>query len=424
MLIFSSILLLSSIALLFYFFPVFGISLIWLSYLLDTLFFRTLPSLAVGGISVYFMDILAIPLFVAGIGRLGYSFHIRRRIDANKVFLLLWSAVLFFSFLRGVGAHGIVGAGNEFRTYFHFICVAVIAASLEPTGLRCSGLLKSWLRVAALIMLIALARWVLMPLGLFSPEEIGVEGLRVISAEQTLVLFQAFFILLSLQLIQQKSGKLHIFAYIIPFFLIFLQHRTVWMVALCSLLLLHLYEQQTRPFLRKIAIMTFIICNVALIPLLGGEIAGKMQHSIQEPTNTEDSTFAWRIEGWQSLIDLGSFSLSDYAIGQPFGKGYVRYINNQEVDVSPHNYFLQTLLRTGIVGLALLLLLYGGMIKKLLKYARARTDSTWIFRSLGILLIGELIFYLTYNPRYEQGILVGLALAALSSAPLIREVSK
>ena len=76
----------------------------------------------------------------------------------------------------------------------------------------------------------------------------------------------------------------------------------------------------------------------------------------------------------------------------------------------PHNFYIEMLLRTGVVGLLALLALTAGL---LLATWRQTDDDAGIFGSgvLAALLTMQLIWFITWTPGLEQGIVTGIAIA-------------
>jgi hypothetical protein len=96
----------------------------------------------------------------------------------------------------------------------------------------------------------------------------------------------------------------------------------------------------------------------------------------------------------------------EWVIGSPFGSGYAREIAvgtmHGIVEVNPHNFYVQVFLRLGIVGLALMVVIYA----RLLQRSRRLGDS-W-GQATCFLLLTQLVFFSTYPPSFEQGLLLGL----------------
>lgn len=135
---------------------------------------------------------------------------------------------------------------------------------------------------------------------------------------------------------------------------------------------------------------------------------------------TRETTVTWRFESWQALLTGDYLSgPTEYAIGKPFGAGYDRYISVGEVNISPHNFYVQTLLRAGALGLAALLYFYAVSVTRLRRFKAFAQGKSLFARLMYVLLLTQLVYFLAYAPSYEQGVLLGIA-ASLVTAPLRR----
>ena len=76
----------------------------------------------------------------------------------------------------------------------------------------------------------------------------------------------------------------------------------------------------------------------------------------------------------------------------------------------PHNFYIEMLIRTGVLGLVALLALTAGL---LLATWRKTSDDAGVFGSgvLAALLTMQLIWFVTWVPGLEQGIVTGVAIA-------------
>lgn len=134
-----------------------------------------------------------------------------------------------------------------------------------------------------------------------------------------------------------------------------LAHRTVWLTAgYGSLLLIWLYNGRPRLMLKLtvVALVLVAACGAGLIyfPEAGSQLAVRFK-GIIDPYS--DSTASWRIEGWQFQLDELQKS-GQLLFGDGLG-GYYSWKSTTggEVTVSPHNAYVQTVLKFGLFGLAI-----------------------------------------------------------------------
>ena len=105
-----------------------------------------------------------------------------------------------------------------------------------------------------------------------------------------------------------------------------------------------------------------------------------------------------------------------WVIGEPFGSSFAREINGAEVTSNPHDFYIQTMMRAGIPGLIALLVLTLGVMRALW---RTPVPATGLLDAamMPALLAMQVVWYLTWIPGSEQGIVTGMAMA-MAATPL------
>jgi hypothetical protein len=379
-----------------------------LIFVLNVILEPKIISFEIGNYNINILDILSIFLLTNAIGRL-IVIPQKRQIEFFIIFFL--GILLFTSWLRGSFIYGLEISTNSIRTYFYFYVILFYTCTFE-FSLTFSDNVFSWIKITSFfIITITIVRWTMVIFSEVSTTTwIAPNGnmVRVLSAPATLILLQFFFILSY----TRKSKKKNIF--IIPALIailamiLVLQQRTVWVALITSLFILILLKSK----LKNLVILGLMFLIVVVMFILISN-----NFSIENLTGTalDFSNLNWRIQGWQSLLTPERFHTPlEILIGQPFGSGYGRYILNSvyETTVSPHNFYIQTLLNIGSFGLILLIFLYG-----IILYHLINVQNNSISRLFIILLSSQLVFYLTYAPSFEQGLILGLAIIFLRSTP-------
>jgi hypothetical protein len=129
---------------------------------------------------------------------------------------------------------------------------------------------------------------------------------------------------------------------------------------------------------------------------------------------------SWRVQGWSDVVTAWSRSPADWAIGQPVGSGFTRQVEGivTNTQYGLHNFYIEILVRTGFVGLVALVALTAGLLRALWR-APARDVGLLGPGMLPALLAMQIVWYLTWPPGIEQGIVTGLA-AAVAAAEVSR----
>lgn len=305
--------------------------------------------------------------------------------------------------LRGLIRNGLEIAVNDSRLYLYFYATLFFTISLtySPELLR---KLVSWVGVVGWALLaIAFIRWILVGLGMAtSLNWLGSSGsmVRVLGGAPTLFLLQTLIIY---RYTRKQSWKIPYSKLIPCFFLptiLILQQRTVW-VALAFTILLAIFLKRKE---RGLFFMVVIVISMLVITIFGW---GNYSLNNLSGTVLDLKNFNWRILGWRALLNPERYkNITDYFIGQPLGTGYLRYIAGwSETSTAPHNFYVQTFLNIGGLGLVTLLAIYYFAIKSLWSKL-----SNEISRGFILLLVTQLVFYISYSPNYEQGIILGLAI--------------
>lgn len=390
--------------------PVMGVKLaLWL-FLVNSFF--PLPVLPIG-INIFAPDLLYLMFAMIGFFRV---FQIKDYQISHWLWLLLGS-VLLGLFVVGTFKFK-TAAGVEFRQFFAFWAGAMYLMTFQLNRKQVDDIFRAWVLIAAVMIPLVCFRWLAMGLGLswVSEWNEGGASLRVVSASQTLFLAQSFIVAYYLWLRNLGSKW---WAWMLPIMfccVLVLQHRSVWVVTLVSLALIYVLMPENRKKIKKQFLVGAMVSAVLLGPLMAtgklDVISNSLEHSVEE-AGSEKSTFMWRL---QSAFELLNGWAHDgpvvLLVGKPFGSGYERYVkaqNDAKVNVNPHNYYVLTILRGGSIGLLAIFLVYIIAIRKFMVGGLSSGDMIE-GRLLAILLIGQMLFYMTYQAPEIQFVLIGLAL--------------
>jgi O-antigen ligase len=80
---------------------------------------------------------------------------------------------------------------------------------------------------------------------------------------------------------------------------------------------------------------------------------------------------------------------------------------------SPHNFYVQTLLRGGALGLLAFVALHGLLLSGLLRCAKRDVASRSFLLCMAVLVASQLVYYLGYGSDYIQAIFLGSAIGWL-----------
>ena len=354
--------------------------------------------LSIGSIELYPADCVALALLVATT----FGVVTRRCSTPPARVWCVLLALLALAVARGVPVFGMNETGNAVRGYFQFFAVTVFFSTSAWKSDLMRALYWCWGIAAGVVLGVALASWLGNGFGGFAVEE------RVLTSGPALVLAQATVMAVA----SDRSAVLtRCLAPVGLFSLLLIQQRTVWVVVAVSLTVIAVLRFGSDAGVRRARLV--IAGGVAALALLlvagPAGLSRSLDRAVKEPMG-EQSTFAWRLDGWQLLVarraDVPPF---DLLAGDPAGTGFERRIGDAVTEVSAHNYYVAVLNSFGIIGLAALVLGYLEIIRRLTRLHRRARPEANDAAVLVVLVLGQLTYFLGYGTSIEQGVFTGLA---------------
>lgn len=385
-----------------------GAALLLASAVVHAVFVSNIPSVILAGdTQVVITDVVSTLVLGAGMARLLRL----RRFTAYQRWLLLLGVLLVVSLVRGMAALGIQASVNDFRQFLFFAGAALYFATFPWSSRVYDQIGRIWLLMTIPMMILVCLRW----LALFAGIDVGVPmekfgndaAIRVIDGPYVFFLGHAAVLTIpAWQVRDDRSRWVRVFSVLLLLFVMVLNRRTVWLAMLVGLAVLMLRNRR----LGRRAIWLILggaIITVGLFAALSGNDTGR------EPATQSASrmdTLTWRVEGWSELLTSWSENPANRFVGQPFGSGYARKVEGSETTSHPHSFYIETMLRTGAIGLLALIAVTAGPLRALWPMP-ARDANLLAPGVVPALLTMQLIWFMTWVPGYEQGIITGLALA-------------
>lgn len=394
-----------------------GVGLVLFAMLLQAVFVERVPSLYLGSARVELSDVVFVLVLGAALARLLRV----RSFTPSLRWLLLLGVALLLSLGRGMLAIGPQPAVNDVRQYLEFVGPALYIATFRPSPALYDRLGRLWLVAAAGMLLLVTLRW----LAVFAGVHLGVPAeqfgddtaIRVIDGPYAFFLATAAVLTLpAWQLRGRRASRLRAYSLLLLLFVMLLDRRTVWAAMVVGVVVLTL---RNRRFGRKALAML----AAAAIVTAWVFVAFPAGASGQEPlarSATSSGTLTWRVIGWQELVSSWSENPANWLVGEPFGGGFQRQVEGSEVQAHPHNFYIETMLRTGVIGLAALLALSVGLLRALWRTG-GRAGVGWrghgLFgpEVLPALVAMQIVWFITWVPGPEEGVVTGLALAVVAA---------
>jgi hypothetical protein len=375
------------------------------SVIVEAVYVDRVPSLILPGETrVDVTDLVSALVFAAGVARLLRL----RRFDRYHRWLVLLAVVLFVSLIRGVAAFGPQPSINDFRQYLFFAGVALYFATFPPSDWLYDRIGRIWLAMTIPMMILVCLRW----LAIFAGIDLGVPAekygadaaIRVIDGPYTFFLACAFVLTIPAWLRGERARWIRWMSVTLLLFVLVLDRRTVWLAILVGVAVVSLRDRRLGP--RAIMLVTI----GAVLTTIGFVSLGGLQEGTEPLIKSGSGNLEWRIQGWSELVGAWSGNLTDWAVGQPFGSGFAREIQGTTTDTHPHNFYIETMIRTGLAGLLALVALTAGLLRAL--WHTPTRDTGLLGPSvIPALLVMQIVWFLTWVPGSEQGIVTGIACA-------------
>ena len=402
------------------------VALLLIGFVVEVFFVNRQPYVQIG-LQIYPNDLVSMAVFLATL--IGFAY---RPLPIHASPFLLWlgfGLTIIASFVIGLNKYGRY-AGTEVRPFFYVWVAGLYCSANEFDEAELRRIARWCLWTAYAVMAIALYYFIGVTAGLVNRQEVFLEAetatLRPVAAHA--VLFTACVGLVQMTMWLRGTGTrlagLHAAAFMA--FTVVLQHRSVWVSAAVGVLAVAVLERRYLP--RRFGLLLgFALAIVLVVAGVGatGALDDLARRLTESTLSMMDSggTFAARIDGWVRLLEQWLAAPPQTLLfGFPFGSGYTRMYNGVIIEFAPHNYFIDLLLRVGIVGTLLFLVpTVMAMVHGLTVKATSEFDYL-LSRGLGVSLLVALFFCIAYPSNYSVSAATGLALAHLMRTQRLRRL--
>lgn len=388
-----------------------------IAFLIETAFVSA-PSIPMG-IQVSTDDLAFSLLAVALVMRVLF-FELPRRQDVYGIWLAI-GTVFFISFGQGLLSFGTI-AGVEARPNFYFWMAGLYFASFSypPETLKKLWRIVQW--CAWLVAVIVVYRWVGLKFGFVSERLVEFAGasseFRVVGSNPTFLLGMMGAAYFAMWLRHSRRSALFAALAMLGLALV-LQHRSVW-VATFGALVLVAWRQRV-----SVAAKAFPIIGmgVVMLGIMATFVAFNPSNRLTETitrsavsVTESQGTHTDRLEGWKVLLtDYVGYSPKEWMLGKPYGTGYERYSAGRLRTFSPHNFYIQLLLRLGAIGVLLFLWVHFILRSRVRRIAADSPGSTLLAVLLAV-LTANLLYYIPYQGFYLQGAFYGVLIGYLATS--------
>lgn len=391
----------------------------WLMFGLIFLEASNIPMAINYGILIYPGDIFFAILSIACLIR--FLLHVSPKrvprawwiIGAVQLMLVIWG-------LQSFGT----AAGVDYREHFYLWVAVIYFCSINWTEAMITRVVNAWVVCSISLCLLVYYRWTGSAIDPVYAQKImaldttGVR-FRVIGAGPTLVIAIGLLILFFKMMI----GKLSLFQrLLLPMMLltvVVLQHRSVWAGLFIGLACLFWTTKRKRKGNQTAVGVAIIIVPLAIffaIPGEGNSLIDSITNSAGQAVSTKEGTMVGRVTYWQELLTkwINSKDPATYLIGKPYGSGFnpVDVITENGLatfDMVPHNQFIHTLYRGGLIGLLATIYIFYQLWTSSVRGLRA-SDKRWAPYFIAV-FAAFFAFYIPYWATYAHGIIIGIAIS-------------
>jgi hypothetical protein len=371
-------------------------------------------ALAFGTFSVYPFDAVAAALLCVGVYRL-------TTIDLGPAVVLsvgLLSILLVVHIAWGALRFGIEPSVTGSRGWIYFVATLLYASTvIRPWSSQARTLLIAAAGVLSIIGLVQILQN-----GFPSASETVETGgitysARPLVAAAALVLLQSLILLFGSRHRAVTPGII-LLGILLAGMIISLQHRTVWVAAICVAPFAYWAWALQASERRRNAVTGIAVISLPLV-VIAFTHTSDLRASV-ETTRGDRTTFTWRIDSWVSLTKRYD-SVQDRLVGVPSGISLAREIQGIRRTESAHSLYVDALLSFGILGVAAVVNLW-------LMVFRRRDQAGIAFGVSGVaviaLIASQVIFGITYNLGAVQGAILGILLSSAYRSNCNRSISK
>jgi len=396
--------------------PDFGAALVLAMTVMQAALVDQVPALMLpGGTKVMVHDVAFSLLFAAALARLLRV----TRFSAPQRWLVLFVLLLLLSLGLGAARFGLQTGVAEFRLFFTYVSGLVYFATFPPSAELFDRIGRLWLAASMAIMVLVCVRWldVFGGISLGVPlEKFGADAeIRVINGPYTFLLAHALVLTAAFwPLGGERAKRLRWLAGLLLLFVVLLNRRTVWLALVAGAAVIALQAHRSGIRLGRRTVIGAVSATVVTVSVyLAIAGFGAPDEALARPA-VHSGTLEWRVKGWEALLQTWWPDPVHWVIGEPMGTGFDRKIAGTEEHSEAHNFYFNTLLRTGTVGLITLLALTVGVLLKLWRVpVRGGLLAPELFPAM---LTMQIVWFMTWTPGPEQGILSGLAVALVGKA--------
>jgi O-antigen ligase len=356
--------------------------------------------------------VLVVMLFITT-----YSWYREKKYSTEfglRTVTVAFALYLLYEIIRNVSEYGISAPG-EFR--FHYLILAIIP--YLALTLKTQEQVKSVLRLT-IVMGLFIPLFFIFYVGFYKGWSVGADDRFLPSATHMGMLYSTLLLYLSnkhnLEIFDRKYFLLFGFPFAVM--LIADSHRSVWSASFAVfIMLIVLKEIHIKKIWKTLSILIIILGIVGIILTLWQKfnIVEYVEVRSSAFINPEDDpTSNWRLVLWEGNME--KFFVNPW-LGEGLGGYWPVYmpLGDFEIDVFPHSLYVMILVKLGVAGMCLYLLviynIFTVLKNKLFSVDKGTLYHSTILLSI-IVLIASHVYFITYSFDYFSLIYIGIGIAS------------
>jgi O-antigen ligase len=373
-----------------------------------------------GGIRI--QDVIMVSMLGAVFIKMFFS--TRKKIPQNKLglslFVILFGLWILFEIVRNVGMYGLSAPG-EFRFRYLILSIPLYVCIFFDQEEKRRSLFKILIVSALFVPILCIPI-----IGHLKGWSVG-GGSRFFSSAISLGLLYGLIGLslgMKYNLIRINGVLFWAMIFSVGLMILFDTHRSVWLAASVTAFILFIMKElpyrNIMTWLLLIIISGVIMYAVAAAFIKSSTGTTPVDFIIERSSDIvkfgEDynNNAAWRVTQWK--MQMQKFYASPIT-GEGFGGYWGLSGKKWDLGVSPHSLYVQTLVKLGIVGmflyLVMILKIFNRLRHTIARYKVNRDPEMAILITGLIVLIATHVFYTVYSFEYYSLLFIGLSVASL-----------
>lgn len=355
---------------------------------------------------------LAVSALIINYTKDSVRFNYPKSIKLTLYFVLV---VFLLSMFRGFFQNDFTYVIEDVRRLLESFFIPMLCFMYLPFNLKDAKVKKIIRNFSIGIVVYCIICWILdlgLGISVMPAQSDSGTTMRVFRAEQALIVALIAVYKVYSDLIQENRRYISIEGIALILVVVLLQHRSVWFSLAIGILYVLIKcipirkKGSNEIYISTKLLMQFVIL-IVLIPIFlflfkDSELFVGLMAGIEGINAEEGSTLSYREQLWTAhLIGLNYI---EWLVGKPFGSGYLIQLTNYSREITPHNAYIQTIIRSGVIGL---LAVVTFVLTTILECSKRK--SVW---GLAFCLM-VLVFWIPYTYNFFAGIAFAFVLKSL-----------